>query len=194
MGKLLGHIKTLEELEEWIPELEDRGFTLSKYRKTVPPLDWVRVFIVDQSGVTLGRVTFHHGVHYSCKVYSGYLGRPLGSGSHKNLVKLFSKNNVTEEHYDFMMALAKEIAHQIYVTNKEWRKDNPKPEGKKRSALVLRNPSHIFKELLRQYLEGEAFVYHVPHTKHLDGWDYELTDALGLTVLPPKIYETGNQK
>jgi hypothetical protein len=129
--------------------------------------DFVRCFVhcPQPSGIplSLGRITIQNGVYSHCKWY-------VSQFNHNGLNEeydyywfawghlLSTGNVITREFWAQLVAKAREMARAEFERKKQWREDNPKPNGGNRARLrTMENPQRFLYRALAE-LEGKHDV------------------------------------
>lgn len=149
------------------------GFTVDV--KTTGSPDWIRGFIIDSRGVTLGRANFHNGSLWGIKNYKRDYRRDLCETDLLFLrLNRYLKDGfyISTDVYYELMKISKKYVKDDLEAKKKWRREHPKfhkkdhtsasgkysykkGDLKSRRKLEGRNVRSVLAQKIMQYQEGD---------------------------------------
>lgn len=128
-------------------------------QKTGSP-NWIRLFVIDSQGCSIGRLSFHNKKLFNIKCYKrNYMDTLCETDQIFFRLEryLIDKYLMPLDIYTILKKEAKEIKEKDYLEKVLWRKDNPLIDKngnlKQRKKLQGKNIRYILKELIMNYHE-----------------------------------------
>lgn len=134
--------------------LQELGHTVSFV--TTGHADYVRGFVLDKEGVTLGRITVYQGEYDHIKWYWRGHGGLCESDYIIFAWRHFLDTGkvLTRERYDGLIHQAEELQQADYDRKVQWRRDNLYTGNGRRRRLQRRNIRMFMGELLEKQANG----------------------------------------
>jgi len=109
--------------------------------------DFGRIFVIDEHGVTLGRITMYQGCYDHIKWYFRFYGELCESDfiAARWSYLLGTGGVLSREAWNAAITEAEEYRKKDYEEKAQWRRDNPLPGGKSRKKLRGRSVRGLIK-------------------------------------------------